>query len=103
MIRLQEVIGVEPRKSRIAQRVGYLPEILITEPQRQTQRRRGQPGVLEKVSLVELVRIENRRAKIFLRLTRRSAEVVQEVGEGGVAGCVGVIQFSRQIGAVQLA
>ena len=40
---------------------------------------------------MELVRIEDGRAKIFLRYTGRSAEVIQEVGEGGVAGrvCVG--------------
>src|SRR5215471_11310107 len=96
MIRHQKCLRVEPGKSWIAQRVGHLPEILITEPQRQAQRRRRQPGVLEKVSLVELVRIENSRAKILLRLTRRSAEVVQEVGEGGIARRVPVGKLPQE-------
>src|SRR6516225_10347482 len=81
MIRLEEVVRVEARKGRIAQRIYHLPEILIAKSQRQAEGRRRQPGVLEKVSLVELIGMNNSRVKILSPTTGRPAEVVEEVGE----------------------
>src|SRR5207245_1069163 len=101
-IRLQEVVGVEAGKSREAQRVCGLSELLIAEPQCQAQRWRRQPRILEKVDLAELIGMENSRAKSSPRAAGRSAEIVQEVGESGVACRVGVRQDSLGVGGGKL-
>src|SRR5262249_3296751 len=60
--------------------------MLISQPERQCQRWRGLPGVLEKVRLPQLVRVEDTAASGSLNTSRLAAVIIQKVSEGGVTG-----------------
>src|SRR5438105_1912295 len=79
LVRLEEAVRVETGEGRVPQDVRDHAEILIAEAERQRQRWRGFPGVLEEVSLVELVRIEDRIAGCFADAPGGPAEIVEKV------------------------
>src|SRR5882762_3582559 len=72
-IRLKEVVRVESRKSWKAQCVCELSEIFITQSEGHADGWGGQPGVLQEVSLTELIGMEDREREIFLNAACRSA------------------------------
>src|SRR6516165_4373520 len=81
----QELAGIKSGKRRIPQSVGVLSEVLVAQSECNRERRRDLPIVLEEIGLVQLVRMENGGAESPGDRAGWSAEVVQEVGERGIA------------------
>src|SRR5271169_764700 len=80
-VRDQKLGGVESGEGWIPQRVGIRPEVLVAQAQRKRERGSCLPAVLEKVGLIEMVRVESRCAKNPRDFCGWAAEVIQEVGE----------------------
>src|SRR5215472_14864618 len=81
----QKLGWIESGEGRIRQRVRRLAGVLVSQPQRQRERGRYLPVVLEKIGLAELVRMERRGAENPAGRGREPTEVVQEVRKSGIA------------------
>ena len=81
----QELAGIKSGERRVPEGVGELPEVLVAQPECHRERRRDFPIVLKEVGLVELVRMENGCTENPGDRSGGTAEVVQEVGERGIA------------------
>ena len=81
MVRLEKEVGVKSSERRITQDVHRLPEILVSQSERQRQRWRSLPSILKKVRLPEVVRVDEAGADGSTDPSRLPAEIIEKVGE----------------------
>src|SRR5205807_2396375 len=91
---LEKQVRIESGERRITQDVHRLAEILVPQSEGQGQRWRGLPGVLKKVRLPEVVRVEDGGADSSADASRLSAEIIEKVRQSRVARRITIIDLA---------